>query len=140
MHRHSRRSYRIRRGAATWAAVVALLCQVFLPFGHNPVAELLGIDCPGLVEATAHHHPDADDLAGPSGREQPLRHSNHQHQRSCAVCLDLQYATPLIVVDAPALPAMALHWVTFVADWMAPAPSAADAFSRPLPRAPPLPA
>jgi hypothetical protein len=129
--------YRVRRGIATWVGVVALLCQVFLPFGHNPVAELLGIDCPGLVEAAPDHHHDADDLANPSGREQPLRHSHHEHQRSCPVCLDLQYATPLTGVDPPALPAVALHWVAFVADWMA--PSAADVFSRPLPRGPPLP-
>ena len=45
--------YRIRRRVATWVGVAALICQVFLPFGHNPVAELLGIDCPGLVEASA---------------------------------------------------------------------------------------
>jgi hypothetical protein len=132
--------YRIRRRVATWVGVAALFCQVFLPFGHNPLAELLGIECPGLVEATAHRHPTADDLAGGSDRQQPLRHSDHEHQRSCPVCLDLQYATPLITVDPPALPAVALHWVAFAVDWMAPAPSAADAFSHPLPRAPPLPA
>jgi hypothetical protein len=131
--------YRIRRTVATWVGVAALICQVFLPFGHNPVAELLGLDCPGLVEATHHH--DADDFANLAGREQPLRHSHHhEHQRSCPVCLDLQFAAPLFVVDPPALPAVGFHWVAFVADWMAPAPTAAESFSRPLPRAPPLPA
>jgi hypothetical protein len=132
--------YRIRREVATWAALAALICQVLLPFGHNPVAELLGINCPGLVEATHHHQADADDLANLAGRGQPLPNSDHQHQRSCPVCLDLQFATPLSVVDPPAQPALAWHWVAFAADWIAPAPSAAEAFSRPLPRAPPLPA
>jgi hypothetical protein len=132
--------HRIRRRVATWVGVTALFCQVLLPFGHNPLAELLGIDCPGLLEATAHHHPAADELANGSGPQQPLRPADHEHQRSCPVCLDLQYATPLIAVDPPALPAVALHWVAFAADWVAPAPSTADTFSRPLPRAPPLPA
>jgi hypothetical protein len=140
IYRHSRRSYRIRRGAATWAAFAALICQIFLPFGHNPVAALIGIDCPGLVEAASHRHADADTLADRSGREQPARPADHDHQHSCPVCLDLQYAPPLSVVDAPALPTVALHWVSFVVDWVAPAPSAAEAFSRPLPRAPPVPA
>jgi hypothetical protein len=130
--------YRIRRAGATWAGIVALLCQVFLPFGHNPVAELLGIDCPGLVEALPDHHHDADRFAGGSGGPQPLRHPHHEHPRSCPVCLDLQLATPLIGVDPPALPALPMQWVAFGTDWIAPAPSAADVFARPLPRAPPL--
>lgn len=132
--------HRIRREIAAWAGAVALICLVFLPFGHNPVAELLGIECPGLVEALPEHHHDADNFAGGSGGQQPLRHPHHEQHRSCAVCLDLQLAAPLIVVDPPALPAVPLQWVAFRADWMAPAPEAADAFSRPLPRAPPLPA
>src|ERR1043166_5756285 len=143
--RYSRRGwppmdYRIRRAVATWLGVVALICQVFLPFGHNPVAELLGIDCPGLVEATNDHHHDADQFADRSSGQEPLRHSHHEHQRSCPVCVDLQFAAPLIVVEPPALPMLALHWLAFRADWIAAAPSAAEAFSRPLPRAPPLPA
>jgi hypothetical protein len=132
--------YRIRRAVASWVGAIALICQVFLPFGHNPVAELLGIDCPGLVEAALDRHHDADQFADRSGGQQPLRHPHHEHQRSCPICLDLQFAAPLIVVDPPALPVIALHWVAFRADWIAAAPSAAETFSHPLPRAPPLPA
>jgi len=130
--------YRIRRGVVTWVGAVALICQVFLPFGHNPVAELLGIDCPGLVAAIPDRHHDADRFTDGSGGPQP--HPHHQQQRSRLVSLDPQFAAPLFIVDPPALPAVPLCWVAFRADWMAPAPSAADNFSRPLPRAPPLPA
>jgi hypothetical protein len=133
-------SYRIRRGVAIWVGAVALICQVFLPFGHNPVAALLGIDCPGLVEVIPDHHHDAANFADRSGGQPPLRHPHHEQQRSCPVCLDLQFVASLIVADPPVLPAAALQWVAFRPDWMAPAPSGADAFSRPLPRAPPLPA
>ena len=131
--------YRIRREIAAWAGAVALICFVLLPFGHGPVAELLGIDCPGLVDAISDHHHDGDNFADRSGGPPPPRHPHHEQQRSCAVCLDLQLAAPLIVVDPPALPAVPLQWLESRADWMAPAPATGDAFSRPLPRAPPLP-
>src|ERR1700693_6158787 len=73
-HRYSRRGkprmgYRIRRAIATWAAVAALLFQVFLPYG---LAAGPGAGCPeALYEADHHHDPG---LANSYGRHWAPRH------------------------------------------------------------------
>ena len=126
-------SYRIRRGIATWAAVATLLFLAILPYG---LAAAPGAGCPEALLETDHRHDPG--LANSYGRDWAPRHNHTGGSSSCRLRIDLAAAPPFTVVDAPALPAMALHWVAFDADWMAPAPSAADAFSRPLPRAPPL--
>jgi hypothetical protein len=141
MHRYNRRGwppmgYRIRRAVATWVAVAALLFQVFLPFG---LAAGPGVDGPGTLLEADHHYHDPG-LANAYGRDWASRHSHTGGGPSCRLRLDLAYAPPFTAINPPALPAAALHWVAFVADWMASAPSADEAFSRPLPRAPPLPA
>jgi hypothetical protein len=125
--------YRIRREIATWGAVAALLFQVFLPYG---LAAGPGDGCPeALLEADHHHHDPG--LAHTYGRDWASRHSHTGGSSFCGPRIDLATAPPFTVVDVPAFPAMALHWVAVVADWMAPAPSA-EVFARPLPRAPPL--
>jgi hypothetical protein len=125
--------YRIRRGIATWAAVAALLLPIFLPYG---LAAGQAAGWPQALLETDHHHDPG--LANSYGRDWIPRHQHTGGSSFCRLRIGLANAPPFTVVDAPALPAMALHWVAFVADRMAPAPSAADAFSRPLPRAPPL--
>src|SRR5216683_1189738 len=114
--------YRIRRELAAWAAVATLLVQVFLPYG---LAAGPGVGAPGtLLEADHHHDPG---LANSYGRDRAPRHHHTGGSSSCRLWIDLANAPPFTVVDPPALPAVALHWVPFVADWIAPAPSAADA-------------
>jgi hypothetical protein len=127
--------YRIRREIATWLAVAALLFQVFLPFG---LAADPGVGDPGAFEERDHHYHDPG-LANSYGRDWAFRHSHTGGSRACPLRLDLASAPPFMVIDPPALPAVALRWAAFAAVWMASAPSAADAFSRPLPRAPPSP-
>ena len=117
-------------------AVAALLYQALLSFA---LAAGPGVADPrALLEAGYHYHDPG--LANSRGRDGTSRHSHTEGSPSCQSRLDLAYATPFAVIDPPALPAVALHWVACVGAWMAPAPSAAEAFSRPLPRAPPLPA
>jgi hypothetical protein len=124
--------YRIRREIATWVAVAALLFQVFLPYG---LAAAPGAGRPeALLDADHHHDPG---LAHTYGQDWASRHSHTGGSSFCRLRVDLATAPPFAVFDMPALPAMAMHWVAVVADWMAPAPSA-DFFPRPLPRAPPL--
>ncbi len=125
----------IRRGIATWLGIAALLCQILLPFG---VAQLADATRPGWLAQAAHYHDPA--LANALGPDWVSGHSHAGDTPSGRVRLDLAYLTPFTVMDPPARPAVVLHWVAFVADRMAPAPSGADSFTRPLPRAPPLPA
>jgi hypothetical protein len=125
--------YRIGREIATWAAVAALLFQVFLPYG---LAAGPGVGCPEALLGADHHHHDPG-LANTYGRDWASRHSHTGGSSFCRLRIDLATASPFAVIDAPALPAMAMHWVAVITDWMAPPPSA-DFFPRPLPRAPPL--
>jgi hypothetical protein len=129
---------RIRRGIATWLGVAALLCQILLPFG---LARLADATDPGRSKQAAHtgHHHDPD-LANSLGPGWASGHSHAGDTPSGRVRLDLADLTPFTLVDPPQAPAVVLHWIAFVPDRMAPAPSGADSFSRPLPRAPPLPA
>ena len=124
--------YRIGRAVATLVAVAVLLVQVFLPYG---LAAGPGAGCPETMLETDHHHDPG--LANSYGRDWAPRHHHTGGSSSCRLRIDLAAAPPFMVVDPPALPAMALHWVSVVANWTAPAPST-EAFSRPLPRAPPL--
>ena len=141
MHRYSRRgwpptSHRTRRAVATWTAVAALLFQVLLPFALAAGEGVRGTAAP--LEAALHHH--APGLETSLGGGWSSRHSHTGSSPADLLRVDLAYATPFTVVNPPALPPVAWCWVAFVADWMASAPAAVDAFSRPLPRAPPLPA
>lgn len=140
MHRYSWRNgaalvRRIGRGIATWMAVAALLFQVLLPFA---IAAALGADCPGAALEAGHHHDPG--MANSHGRDGLSRHSHTGGSTTCHLRLDVAYASPFAVINPSASPALALHWIAFVGDWIASAPSGAAAFSRPLPRAPPLPA
>ena len=123
--------YRIQREVAAWAAVAALLFQVFLLYG---LAAGPGAGCPEALHEADHHHDPG--LANSYGRDWAPRHHHTGGSSSCRLRVDLVNAPPFAVVDAPALPPVALHWAAFVADWMASAPST-DGFSRPHPRAPP---
>src|SRR6266567_8772540 len=127
----------IRRGIATWLGVAALLCQILLPFGVAQLADAIGPG--GLAQTTqnAHHHDPA--LANSLGPDWVSGHSHAGDTPFGRVRVDLAYLTPFTVMDPPAAPAAVVHWVAFVADRMASAPSGADSFTRPLPRAPPLP-
>lgn len=129
---------RIRRGIAIWLGVAALVCQILLPFA---VAQLADTPRLGLSERAAHteHHHDPG-LANSLGPDWASGHSHAGDTTTGRVRLDLGYLTPFAVIDQPARPAVRVHWAAFVADRMAPAPSGADSFTRPLPRAPPLPA
>jgi|SRR5579864_8394115 hypothetical protein len=130
--------YRIRRGIGIWLGVAALLCQVFLPFGLSRLADKT---CPWLLVQAAHHeHHHDPDLANSLGSDWISGHSHAGEKSSSRVRLDLASLTPFAVFDPPEAPAVAVRWVAFLPDRMAPAPSGADSFSRPLPRAPPLPA
>jgi hypothetical protein len=129
---------RIRCGTATWLGVAALLCQILLPFG---LAQLADATDPGWSAQTAHHeHYHDPGLANSLGLDWASGHSHAGDTPSGRVRFDLAYLTPFTVIDPPTGPAAVLRWVAFVADKPAPAPSGADSFTRPLPRAPPLPA
>lgn len=127
--------YRMGRGVATWLAVAALLFQVFLPFGF---AAGPGVDAPGALSEPDYHYHDSG-LANSYGRDWAFRHSHTGGSLPCPLRFDLACAPPFTILDPPAAPAVALHWVAFATVWMASAPSVAEAFSRPLPRAPPPP-
>jgi hypothetical protein len=126
----------IRHEIAAWLGVAALFCQLLLPFG---VLQRTG---PGWSEEAAHHehHHHDPGLLNALGPDGAFRHSHLGDTPAPRVRVDLGYLTPFTVLDPPQSLAVALRWVEFVADRMAPAPSGADSFSRPLPRAPPPPA
>jgi hypothetical protein len=126
---------RIRRGIGIWLGVAALLCQILLPFGLAQLADTTGA---GLaVQATNSEHYHDPGLANALGSDWISRHSHAGDTSSSRVRLDLVSLTSFAVLDPPQAPAVALRWVAFVPDGMAPAPSGADSFTRPLPRAPP---
>src|SRR6266851_1464947 len=125
-----------RRVIATWLGVAALLCQILLPLGVARLADATGLGV--STEAQTEHHHDPD-LANSLGAGWASGHSHAGDTPSGRVRLDLASLTPVTLVDPPQPPAVILHWVAFVPDRMAPAPAGADDFSRPLPRAPPLP-
>jgi hypothetical protein len=124
----------IRRRIASWVAVAALICQVVLPF---ELAAEAGVDGSAVsLEANQHYHDPS--LANSLGADWASRHSHTGGSCLCRIWLDLAYIPPLTVVDPPASPAVNLSWVVVDTEWTAPAPPAAESFSRPLPRAPPL--
>jgi len=129
---------RIRRRIGTWLGVAALLCQILLPFG---VAQLADATVPdALAPATQSEHYHDPGLANSLGPDWISGHSHAGDMPASRVRLDLAYLTPFTVVDPPAAPAVVVRWVAFVPDRMIPAPPGAESFTRPLPRAPPLPA
>jgi hypothetical protein len=128
---------RIRCGIGTWLGIAALLCQMLLPLGLAQLAEAAGADW--LAQAAHHEHHHDPGLANSLGLDWASEHSHAGDAPSGRVRLDLGYLTPFTVIDPPAGPATVLRWVAFVPDRMAPSPSGADSFTRPLPRAPPLP-
>jgi len=129
---------RFRRDIGTWLGVAALFCQILLPFG---VAQLVdATDCGSLAPAANTEHYHDPSLANVLGPDWASRHSHAGDTSSGRVRLDLASLTPFAILNPPAAPAVALRWVEFVPDRMAPAPAGADSFTRPLPRAPPLPA
>ncbi len=128
----------IRRGIATWLGVAALLCQILLAFG---VAQLADPTVPeALAPATQSEHYHDPGLANSLGLDWISGHSHAGDMPAGRVRLDLACLTPFTVVDPPAAPAVVVRWVAFVPDRMIPAPAGAESFTRPLPRAPPLPA
>jgi hypothetical protein len=129
---------RVWRRAATWIGVVALLCQVFLPVGLTRLAAVS--ECGALAQAAQNEHYHDPSLANSLGPDWLAGHSHAGDKPSSRVRFDIAHLTPFAVISPPEAPAVLFHWVAFVADRMAPAPSASDGFTRPLPRAPPLPA
>jgi hypothetical protein len=127
---------RIRRGVGTWLGVAALLCQILLPLGLAQLADTTGPGVLAQAANTEHYHDPS--LANALGSDWLSGHSHAGDTSSSRVRLDLASLTPFAVLDPPEAPAMTLRWVEFIPDRMAPAPSGADSFSRPLPRAPPL--
>jgi hypothetical protein len=124
----------IRRRVASWVAVAALICQVVLPF---ELAAEPGVDgSAASLEATRHYHDPG--LANSLGPDWASRHSHTGGNCLCRIRLDLAYIPLFAVIEPPASPAINLSWVVIDAEWIAAAPPAADSFSRPLPRAPPL--
>jgi hypothetical protein len=126
--------YRVGRGVATWIAVGALLLQVLLPFA---IAAGPGADCPVPVPEAGHDHDPG--MANSHGRDGLLRHSHTGGSTACHLRLAAAYVPPFAAINPPASPALALYWITLAADWTASAPVVDETFSRPLPRAPPLP-
>lgn len=116
---------------------MALLCQVFLPLGLARLAEVA--DCGVLAQAPQSVHYHDPSLANSLGPDWIAGHSHAGDTPSSRVRFDLGHLPPFAVISPPEAPAVLLHWVVFVADRMAPVPSAGDDFTRPLPRAPPLP-
>jgi hypothetical protein len=129
---------RIRRGIGTWLGVAALLCQILLPLALAQPVHSTDFELSAQASHHGHHHDP--DLANSLGPDWASGHSHAGDTPSSRVRLDLAPLTPFAVFDPPEAPALALRWVEFVPDSMAPAPSGADSFTRPLPRAPPLPA
>jgi len=127
---------RFRREIGTWLGVAALLCQILLPFGVARLADATGGSASTPAASEEHYHDPG--LANALGPGWISGHSHAGDTSSGRVRLDLAYLTPFAVLNPPEAPVAALRWVEFVPDRMAPAPSAADSFSRPLPRAPPL--
>jgi hypothetical protein len=129
---------RIWRRLAAWIGVAALVCQVFLPLGLARLADAAG--CGALAQAAQSEHYHDPSLANALGPDWIAGHSHAGGAPSSRVRFDLGHLTPFAVISPPEAPVVLLHWVPFVADRMAPAPAASDGFTRPLPRAPPLPA
>jgi hypothetical protein len=127
---------RFRREIGTSLAVASVLCQILLPFGIARLADATGGGSLAPAANTEHHHDPG--LANALGPGWISGHSHAGDTSSGRVRLDLAYLTPFVVLDPPEVPVVALRWVALVPDRMAPAPSGADSFSRPLPRAPPL--
>ncbi|HVH73682.1 MAG TPA: hypothetical protein VM755_02070 [Stellaceae bacterium] len=135
-HRHIR-PFRdtVSRRLGLWAALFAVLCQIVVPIGHDPIALLVGQRCPGLdlpVAAGVPHGFAGSAHAAPSG--QPLAHG---HGQSCPIFQSFTYLAPLGSSGPPPLPVPSfgrLHH--FLADWTGLIP-ADGSFSRPFPRAPP---
>ena len=125
-----------RRGIGIGLGVVALLCQILLPLGVARLADATGRFSLAPATHTEHHHDPR--LANALGPDWMSGHSHAGDKSSGRIRVDLAYLTPLAVVNPPEAPAMTLRWVEFVPDRMAPSPSGADSFFRPLPRAPPL--
>ena len=124
---------RTRHEIAAWLGVAALLCQILLPFA---VAQRAGFGRSAQAAHEEHHHHDPG-LANSLGSDGASRHSHLGGTPSARVRVDLGYLTPFAILNPPEVPPVALRWVEFVPDRMAPAPSGADSFTRPLPRAPP---
>lgn len=129
---------RFRRDIGTWLGVAALLCQILLPIGVARLADATGGGSLAPAANTEHYHDPG--LATALGTGWISGHSHAGDTSYGRVRVDLAYLTPFAAMNPPEAPVVALHWVAFVPDRMAPAPSGADSFSRPLPRAPPLPA
>ena len=135
---------RLRRTVGSWLGVAGLLCQILLPFGLAELADTTGLG--GLAQAAHHedqrhqHHHHDPGLANALGPDWGSGHSHAGDMPTGRVRLDLAYLTPFMVVDPPAAPAVVVRWVAFVPERMIPAPAGAESFTRPLPRAPPLPA
>jgi hypothetical protein len=143
MHRNNRRgkppmSPRNWRRIAAWVGVAALLCQVFLPLGLARLAD--AADRGVLAQAAQNDHYHDPGLANALGPDGIATHSHAGDTPSSRVRFDLGHLTPFAVVSPPEAPAVVLPWITVAADRMAPAPTQSDGFTRPLPRAPPLPA
>jgi hypothetical protein len=131
---------RTRRGIGAWLGVAALLCQILLPFGLAQLADATGSGFSRQAAHHEHHHHHDPNLVNSLGPDWASGHSHAGDTPSTRVRLELGYLTPFAVFDPPAAPAVGVRWAAFVPDRMAPAPAGADSFTRPLPRAPPLPA
>lgn len=132
-------SPRVWRRVAAWVGVAALLCPVFLPLGVARLADAAGCGVLALAAQNDEHYHDPS-LANSLGPDWAAEHSHLGDTPSSRIRFDLAYLTPFAVISPPEAPAVLTRWAAFLADRMPPAPAAGDGFTRPLPRAPPLPA
>jgi hypothetical protein len=125
----------VLRRLGLWAALFAVLCQIVIPIGHDPIALLMGHRCPGLDLPAAGGAPlgiAGSAHAAPS--RQPLAHGRGQ---SCLIFQSFSYLAPLGSSGPPPLPAPSFARLDHsLADWAGLIP-AAGSFSRPFSRAPP---
>src|SRR5579864_6708307 len=117
-----------RRGIGIWLGVVALLCQILLPLGVARLADAAGLGSLAPAANTEHYHDP--DLANALGPDWISGHSHAGDKSSGRIRLDLASLTPFAVLNPPEAPAVAMRWVEFVPDRMAPVPSGADSFTR----------
>src|ERR1041385_7429872 len=125
---------RVWRRFAAWIGVAALLCQVFLPLGLARLAD--PVERGVLARAAQNDHSPDPGLANALGADRIAGPSHAGDTPSSRVRFDLGHLTPFAVITPPVAPAVALHWVAFVADPVTTAPAGSDGFTRPLPRAP----
>jgi hypothetical protein len=89
--------FRTNRGGVAWLAFFALACQFFLSFGHVHVGKFTGAD--PVAWAVADSNSSSPAVAPLSPQQRPTRLA----VRPCAICVNINIASALLLVDAPAV-------------------------------------